>query len=137
MKKLLSTLLLIGMLILVSYRPSAIIKNDLLDLGLKGKVKTLTETEFKVVNKFGEIQKGEIIDKDIYTFNEIGNKIEKTHYGSDGSLIENDIYKYDDKGNKTEENQYNSAGSLTSKSTYKYSDKDNMTEEEEDRNIYN
>ena len=129
MKKLLSTLLLIGMLVFVSFSPSAINKKDPTDLNLKGKVKTLTETMFKAVDKFGEIQKGEIQGKDIILFNDKGNRIEYNYYNSDdGRLSENDIFKYDDKGNKLEKTSYNSDGSLAYKYTYKYDDNGNNIE---------
>lgn len=109
------------------------IKNDLSEIGLIGKVKTLTETSFYAVDKFGKIQKKDIRFKIILLFNKIGNKIEENWYWSDGSLHKKVTYKYDNKGNKTEENTYDSDGGLDYKGIYKYDDKGNIIEE----NTYN
>lgn len=109
------------------------IKNDLTELKLKGKVKTLKETKYIAVDKFGEIQKGDMVDevpKYICSFNEIGKKTEESQYNSDGSLLISGrwIYKYDDKMNNIEINMYSSDGSLNDKNIYIYDDKGNKTE---------
>lgn len=118
-------------------------KNDPTDLNLKGKVKSLTEINYKAVVMTGEIQTGDIIDKTIYSFNDKGNKIEENIYRADGSLDASGSgkynYKYDDKGNMIEENYYrsyydkSSNGWISSpnyeKNIYKYDNKGNMIEE--------
>lgn len=129
------------------------VKNDLSKLGLKGKVKSLTETTFFAVDKFGEIQKGNIMFKSIYLFNEKGNKtesivyfmgkiptkmiykndyngntIESNTYEADGSFSGKSIYKYDITGNIIMVNLYESDGSLKNKWIYKYDDKGNEIE---------
>lgn len=105
------------------------VKNDLTDLKLKGKVKSLTETEFKkiLVDKSGEIQKAPIIiNKYIYFFNDTGNIFEEDYYGLNDDFKYKDIYKYDDKGNLIERNRNN----LTSyKNSYVYDEKDNIIED--------
>ena len=113
-------------------------KNDLTEENLKGKVKSITENTYEAVNKFGQIEKGDILvdSSAVYTddghfkiYNEKGNKIEKNVYDSNGRFHYKYTYKYDEKGNKIEENWYNSDGSLDSKYTYKYDEKGNIIEE--------
>ena len=99
-------------------------RNDLTDMGLKGKVKTLKET-FKALDYGVAINKG---DSFFYssTFNEKGNMIEQDHYNSYGRLDSKDIYKYDEKGNKigfVEEGGYDNLRVIAS---YKYDEKGNM-----------
>ncbi len=95
-------------------------KTDLDEMDLKGKVKSVKESEYKAVNKFGEIEKGEVQREPVYLFNTEGNITELAEYNSDGSLDKKWIYKYDDKGNKVERAWYESDGSLNQKYTYEY-----------------
>jgi hypothetical protein len=135
------------------------IKNDLKELGLKGKVRSFTEETFKAADKFGEIVKGNkegisrsvtfyangMIAEDMYIspdgkissikrnmYDNKGNKIENV-YNSDGKINNTKKIIYDDNGNITEESIYNSSGILESKYSYKYGAKGDMTEQ----NIYN
>ena len=112
-------------------------KNDLTEENLKGKVKSITENTYEAVDKFGQIEKGDILvdSSAVYTddghfkiYNEKGNKIEENYYNSNGSLIYKNTYKYDEKGNKIEENYYNSNGRLDSKYTYEYDKNNNWTQ---------
>ncbi len=127
----------LSVLYLVSYGQSKK-KNDLTEENLKGKVKSIKETTYEAVDKFGQIEKGNVFyDRFSLLFNspftiiynEKGNKIEKNYYNSDGSLKSKTTYKYDEKGNNIEENIYGSDGSLKSKTTYKYDKKGNNIEE--------
>ena len=127
-------LVILSVLCLVSCNQSEK-KNDLTEENLKGKVKSIKETTYKAIEKFGQIEKGDVLvdSSAVYTddgrfkiYNEKGNKIEENRYDSDGSLDFKDTYKYDEKGNKIEINNYNSDGRLDSKTTYKYEyDKNN------------
>ena len=135
MKKII--LVILSVLCLVSCNQSEK-KNDLTEENLKGKVKSITENTYEAVDKFGQIEKGDVIvdSSAVYTddghfkiYNEKGNKIEENYYNSNGSLIYKNTYKYDEKGNKIEENYYNSNGRLYSKTTYKYDEKGNKIEE--------
>ena len=132
MKKII--LVILSVLCLVSCNQSEK-KNDLTEENLKGKVKSITENTYEAVDKFGQIEKGDVLvdSSAVYTddgrfkiYNEKGNKIEENYYNSNGSLIYKNTYKYDEKGNKIEENYYNSNGRLYSKTTYKYDEKGNM-----------
>ena len=107
-------------------------KNDLAELKLNGKIKSIREIPYEAVEKFGEVVKGDALGgfgNLQITFNEKGNKLEENSFNLDGSLFSKYTYKYDDKGNKLEENFFNSDGSLSSKYTYKYDDKGNQIEE--------
>ena len=73
-------------------------KNDLTEEKLNGKVKSIREIPYEAVEKFGEVVKGDALDR-------FGKKLQIT---------------FNDKGNKLEENSFNSDGSLSSKLTYKY-----------------
>ena len=134
MKKII--LAILSVLCLVSCNQSEK-KNDLTEENLKGKVKSITENTYEAVDKFGQIEKGDVLvdSSAVYTddghfkiYNEKGNKIEENYYNSNGSLIYKNTYKYDEKGNKIEENYYNSNGRLYSKTTYKYDEKGNIIE---------
>ena len=106
-------------------------KNDLAELKLNGKVKSIREIPYKAVEKFGEVVKGDALGFEQIlqiTFNEKGNKIESNSFNSDGSLSFKYTYKYDDKGNIIESNSFNPDGSLSFKYTCKYDDKGNQIE---------
>ena len=126
----------LSVLYLVSYGQSKK-KNDLTEENLKGKVKSIKETTYEAVDKFGQIEKGNVFyDRFSLLFNspftiiynEKGNKIEKNYYNSDGSLKSKTTYKYDKKGNNIEENTYDSDSRLNFKATYKYNEKGNIIE---------
>ena len=114
-------------------------KNDLTEENLKGKVKSITENTYEAVEKFGQIEKGDVLvdSSAVYTddghfkiYNEKGNKIEENYYNSNGRLYSKTTYKYDEKGNMIEDNFYDSNdGSLIYKNTYKYDEKGNKIEE--------
>ena len=109
-------LVILSVLCLVSCNQSEK-KNDLTEENLKGKVKSIKETTYEAVDKFGQIEKGDILvdSSAVYTddgrfkiYNEKGNKIEENWYDSDGSLYEKHTYKYEyDKNNNwTQRIQY-------------------------------
>lgn len=129
------------------------IKNDLSELKLIGKVKTLTETangfdkhgELRKVhlpskldlffhNKENKIEKTEyrIGDEDIktiyYKFNEEGNIIEKTQHRKEEDTFKTIYFKYDDNGNVIESYTYKINDGYNFKYTYKYDDKGNKIE---------
>ena len=108
-------------------------KNDLAELKLNGKVKSIRKIPYKAVEKFGEVVKGDALDRFgenlQITFNDKGNKIEENLFNSDGRLSFKLTYKYDNKGNKIESNSFDPDRRLSSKSTYKYDDKGNKIEQ--------
>ena len=118
-------------------------KNDLTEENLKGKVKSIKETLYEAVDKFGQIEKGDVLvdSSAVYTddghfkiYNEKGNKIEENYYNSNGRLYSKTTYKYDEKGNIIEENHYDSNGRLDSKYTYEYDKNNNWTQRIEYKN---
>ena len=66
-----------------------------------------------------------------YKYDNLGNRIEKNCYGSNGGLISKYTYEYDEKGNRLEENVYDTDGKLEDKYTFKYDKKGNQIEVEE------
>ena len=130
MKKII--LAILSVLRLVSCKQSEK-KNDLTEENLKGKVKSIKETPYEAVDKFGQIEKGNVLYDDfIFPFtiyDEKGNKIEEYHYDEDGNLSSKDTYEYDEKGNNIERNWYDSDGRLGYKLIYKYNEKGNIIEE--------
>ena len=135
-------LVILSVLCLVSCNQSEK-KNDLTEENLKGKVKSITENTYEAVDKFGQIEKGDVLvdSSAVYTddghfkiYNEKGNKIEENYYNSNGSLIYKNTYKYDEKGNIIEENHYDSNGRLDSKYTYEYDKNNNWTQRIEYKN---
>lgn len=104
-------------------------KSDLAQKNLKGKIKSLIETRFNTVEKFGEPQKGSLIDKNSHKYNLTGNEIEFVTYGSDGKIESNHTTKYDNKGNKIEVKDYDMPLESNETITYKYDSKNNLIEE--------
>jgi len=121
------------------------IKNDLIESGIKGKVKTVQRSKFSVYEDFGEIVKDTLIEKSLMTFNEQGNILEskspnyhiEVKYDKNGNKAEFILYnidgigegrgsaKYDDKKNMIESSEFDSEGKMTkkSKSSYGYNEK--------------
>lgn len=129
-------LVILSVLCLVSCNQSEK-KNDLTEENLKGKVKSITENTYEAVDKFGQIEKGDILvdSSAVYTddghfkiYNEKGNKIEENYYNSNGSLIYKNTYKHDKNVNIIEECRYNKFGRLREKDTYKYDENGNNIE---------
>ncbi|MBL0202163.1 MAG: hypothetical protein IPP81_19005 [Chitinophagaceae bacterium] len=115
-------------------------------IGIKGKVKEITQRSYGVQFKFGELEKNqsEISDgyahyifnekgfateyglgnKQIIEYNELGNKISQTMFANreDKSeyLYKKIIWKYDNNGKIVEQNEYDKDGNLTRKDLYKY-----------------
>ena len=79
------------------------IKNDRSELNLKGNVKSVREINYTVIDKLGEIQKGNKQGESYILFNNKGNMIEQN---SDAGVSRKFIFKYDDKGNKIEWKMY-------------------------------
>ena len=94
MKKVLTIVL--AMLCLASCEKSTQ-KNDLAELKLNGKIKSIREIPYEAVEKFGEVVKGDALDrfgKNLQiTFNEKGNKLEENSFNSDGRLSFKYTYK--------------------------------------------
>ena len=82
------------------------LNNDLKELDLNGKVKTLTQTQSYAEDKFGEIQKTGIIVKHIYSFNEDGNILEHSYAEADGSISTGIVNNYDKNGKLKELDTY-------------------------------
>lgn len=113
--------------------------NDWTERGLKGNVKSVTESDFKAKLMFGEIQKGNSSGKTIETFNEKGNLDTYKLLDAQDSLTAEGSYKYDDLGNLVESvhHSYNEFDNATfrfkkahtiSRQTFMYDSIGNQTE---------
>lgn len=106
-------------------------KNDLTEENLKGKVKSIKETPYDAIEKFGQLEKGDVsysvfFPSSFTIYNEKGNKIEVNGYNPDGSLYSKTTYKYDEKGNTIEQNIYYHGSRPAENYSYKYEyDKNN------------
>ena len=97
---------------------------------LEGKVKSITETIYKAVEKSGKVQKVSLSKKYSYKYDNNGNKTESTNYLSNGSLLYKLKYIYDINGNKIQETEHNSDDSLVCKTTNEeYDSNGNWTKE--------
>lgn len=107
-------------------------KNDLANDNLKGNVKSIRQTSYLAIEKFGEIQKGEKDGKygycSVTLYNEKGNKIEESEYDTSGDFKLKRIFKYNKEDDRIEESLYNSDGNLVSKTTNEYNDKRKIIE---------
>ena len=131
-RNLLSLLSVVALMLIMSGCSTTVKENDLTELGLLGKVKSYRSFEFKAVDKFGNIEKGDRVKWSTsmhVIFNKEGYKEEENEYDHDGDLELKKLYKYDDNWNKSEMDYYNPDGSLLSKWIYKYDENHNMTEE--------
>lgn len=107
--------------------------NDLSELSLYGKVRSVRIASYNAYDSYGEIIKGEKLERDGFydyflRFNEVGYITEKTYYDLLGQIIEKELYKYDNKWNASELITYNLNGELDKKSIYKYNDKGKLVE---------
>jgi len=120
-----------------------------------GKIKSVTETSYATVEKFGEVSKGEKYETKVFKCDNKKNLIEYEHnykseneyknekttikYNENGNEIEKKTYtnekldfaitwKYNNKGYVTEQNSYGADGRLDSAIIRKYNDKGDLTE---------
>jgi antitoxin component YwqK of YwqJK toxin-antitoxin module len=103
-------------------------ENDLTEYNIKGKIKDIIETRYDAKEAFGDLEKGDLVAKEKYKYDEDGNETEWTSYNSDGELEGKYKYKYDEDGNQTELTSYNSDGELEGKAKLKYDEDGNETE---------
>jgi hypothetical protein len=109
--------------------------NDLKDMKLNGKVKSITESNYEAIEKFGEIIKGERSGTNEFSFdrkllfNEKGNLIEEKKYKLDGNLDSKSFCNFDENQNKIERIFYDSSVKPILRWTYKYDGKGNLIEE--------
>ena len=100
-------------------------ENDLDNENLKGKVKSIKYTAYKASEKFGEIEKGEIISffKNEETFyNKAGFITEKVKFNEDFTVRATKKISYNEKYKPTEENYYDNNNQLLGKTKYQYVD---------------
>lgn len=72
---------------------------------------------------------GSLRYRDVYTFDERGNRTSKARYNSAGALEYKYVTSYDNSGRKTEDAYYTKADSWASKAVYAYDDRGNKVSE--------
>jgi hypothetical protein len=84
-------------------------KRDLAAVGVKGKVEVLSESLYQS-NENG--QKDKLVHKNVFRYDNTGNKIELLNYRPDGSLASTTKYKYDENNHLVAEEVYLANGTL-------------------------
>jgi len=70
------------------------VDNNLAELDLKGKVRSIKRYSYEVSSKFGEIIKGRVIEAKESFYNPEGNKTEIIEYDDNGKLTQKDEFSY-------------------------------------------
>lgn len=108
--------------------------NDLKELNINGHVSSIKKSTYQAVEKFGEVQKGERINRFwmedgnnySYSFNELGNITEIIEYKSDNEIDSKKVITYNE-NKKSERNDYNAEGELDGRVKYTYDKESNTT----------
>ena len=87
---------------------------------LFGKVKAVQTMEYSVVSKNKEVQKGEMFARTVKTYNKAGYTTENTEFDTDNTILQKEVFIFDNKGNKIEELLYDDDGELEQRITIKY-----------------
>lgn len=129
------TVITIGLIsIFFSCENTKNIENDLSLHKLSGNIKSVKETSFEAVERFGEITKGKRVGevfgkRDYYIlYNKEGNMLEDNRYKSNGKLSYKSTFEYNDNGKIIGVNDYNSNEVLTEKQIYSYDNKGYLVE---------
>ena len=118
--------------ILLPYINYAQTKSTLATDQIKGKVKTLTQKVYVGVLKGSNIEKGSMLNTEIYIYNEKGNVTEMNYCNADSSVKTKSTYKYNVQGKVIEYieyMQYNHEGEIKNKTISTYDAKGNKTED--------
>ncbi|MDM7917869.1 MAG: hypothetical protein QUS12_01715, partial [Methanosarcina sp.] len=103
-------------------------RSDLEKLGLKGKVKSLTETTYKGVRSMGENSQRDPEIRESVFFNEKGNITGKIYHFYSSGFTSRTTCEYDRNGNLTEEKILNDKGEELQRTTCWYDEKGRITE---------
>lgn len=104
-------------------------ENKEVDTDQKAKKKSLTESEYTAVDRFGKIEKSKLEKTYVSKFNEKGNITEGEIYKSNNILTRKTIFKYNDEDKLVEKNSYNSEGNLSKKEIMRYDSDGHRIEE--------
>ncbi len=105
-------------------------KNELAELRLNGKIKTLKESFFSASDSSGTIIRNKEIlyshaPERYYKFNDSGLPEEKTEFISDSSFIKH-LYQHNDRGDQTEDIAWLPDGTIREVTFYFYDEKGNL-----------
>lgn len=116
-------LLIPFLIILVSCGPKKT-ENSLKLFGLNGEVKSIDQIVYLAIEKFGEVQNGELKSHKYIEFNSSGNIIEATIKLTQSKMI----FNYDAQENQTERLEYRPIGTLYGKEVSEFNDQRNEIE---------
>src|SRR3954470_2555978 len=97
-------------------------KSDLTFQRLKGKVKSVTESEYNA-------DKSALMGKTVSNYNDSGNLAEFITFSPAGDMLSKATCTYDDSGSFVEEKRFKADGSLMVRTTRKYDEKGSIAEE--------
>jgi len=109
-------------------------KNDLEQMNIYGRVKSIKEFSYEAQDKFGEISKGNRANINYSSkllglcVSVEGSEMAEIRHPAWLTMPENCVRLFNDKGNLTEISYYALNGNLTAKSIYKYDSKGNKIE---------
>jgi hypothetical protein len=101
-------------------------KNDLTASNLKGKVRQITISTYEASDKFGEIHKDSLREKQSYTYDKNGNLSEVIEYNLNGVAERKTIIKRADNYKIIDKESYNDKGELIQTYHYDYDEKNNL-----------
>lgn len=103
--------------------------NDLTKMDLREKVREVTENEWSLEQRFGVYEKTIKIYEIFYFYDESGNLITASFFGTEGVLNLKAIYTYNSKGYLINREYYGTDGALMLKWTFVYDNNGNLIEE--------
>lgn len=102
------------------------VKNDLTASNLKGKVRQITISTYEASDKFGEIHKDSLNEKQSYTYDRNGNLSEVIKYNLNGVAERKTIIKRAATYKIIDKESYNDKGELIQTYHYDYDEKNNL-----------
>jgi len=108
---------------------TAVRKNSLVTEGLRGRVKSMAESSYMIMNSPGESEKGELVSEIHRLYDPEGNIMEERSFNSDRSIGSLSEYKYDEKGKLLERIETDSEGEIIRKLVYENDEENNITVE--------
>lgn len=112
------------------------VESDLAMENMKGEVSSNVVSTYFAIEKFGEVEKVNLVEKVVYKYNKQGNIVGRKDYFSDGSLKWEYNYLYDSKGNKSKEQNYNAVYENRFYNLYQYDEKGNLTDKINDDKVF-
>ena len=102
-------------------------KNDWQNLSLQGKVKQIVELQYRAVERFGKVEKGDFYREEgwdmVILFNEQGYFLNISYINASGEEVGSADYTYNTQNELIEEKNYDAEGNFSDKNIYSYDEK--------------